>query len=176
MKKSLIVLAALGAFTSVASAQSSVTLYGRVDLSVAKYAGTEAKSMTNGSGSRFGVRGVEDLGGGMKALFQLEMGFDLDTGASKQYTGDYGSATPTAPTGAPVAGFNRRSVVGLETPYGTVTLGRDYTPLFYTAVTTDTIRGAQYLGNIQLLTSLLGGPERSARNSNAVIMHMCVWR
>lgn len=164
---------ALGA--SGAFAQSGVTLYGNVDASVVSSRsgapGTGALTAVTsgiGSSSHWGLRGVEDLGGGMKALFQLEMGFDLDTGASKQYTGDYGSATPAAPTGTAVAGFNRRSAVGLETPYGTVTLGRDYTPLFYTAVTTDTIRGAQYLGNIQLLTSLLGGPERSARNSNVL--------
>lgn len=165
---------ALGA--SGAAAQSSLTLYGNLDASVvssrsgASGMGTQTSLASGvGSSSHWGLRGTEDLGGGMRAVFQFETGFDLDTGASKPYTGDYGSATPTAPTGRQVIGFNRRSVVGLETPYGTVTVGRDYTPLFYTAVTTDTIRGAQYLGNIQLLTSLLGGPERSARNSNAFV-------
>ena len=64
MKKSLIALAALGAFAGAASAQSSVTLYGRVDLAVGKGVGTANKTINNGSGSRFGVRGVEDVGGG----------------------------------------------------------------------------------------------------------------
>ena len=81
MKKSLLALAVLGAFASVASAQSSVTLYGRVDLSVGKGPGTSAKQMANGSGSRFGVRGVEDLGGGLQALFNIEHRYNADTGA-----------------------------------------------------------------------------------------------
>ena len=127
MKKSLIVLAALGAFTSVASAQSSVTLYGRVDLSVAKYAGTEAKSMTNGSGSRFGVRGVEDLGGGLSAFFNLEHRYNADTGA--QTAGPIAaSATSNA---APLGRFwHGRSIVGLQGGFGKVTLGREYTTSF----------------------------------------------
>jgi len=83
MKKSLIAFAALATIAGTASAQSSVTLYGRVDLSVGKYAGTEAKTMTNGSGSRFGVRGVEDLGGGLSAFFNIENRYDADTGAQQ---------------------------------------------------------------------------------------------
>ncbi len=81
MKKSLLALAVLGAFAGVASAQSSVTLYGRVDLSAGKGAGVEQNSLANGSGSRFGVRGVEDLGGGLQALFNIEHRFNADTGA-----------------------------------------------------------------------------------------------
>ena len=114
MKKSLIVLAALGAFASVASAQSSVTLYGRVDLSIAKPAGGSAKNMQNGSGSRFGVRGVEDLGGGMSAFFNVEHRFDADTGASSD----------------PARFWFGRSLVGLQGGFGKVTLGREYTTAF----------------------------------------------
>ncbi len=114
MKKSLIVLAALGAFAGVASAQSSVTLYGRVDLSINKPTGTNAKGMTNGSGSRFGVRGVEDLGGGLSAFFNLEHRFNADTGAV--------SSTDRFWTG--------RSIVGLQGGFGKLTLGREYTTAF----------------------------------------------
>ena len=85
MKKSLLALAVLGAFAGAASAQSSVTLYGRLDLSVNKGVGQTAKNLSNGSGSRFGVRGSEDLGGGMSALFNLEHRFDADTGASQNF-------------------------------------------------------------------------------------------
>jgi len=127
MKKSLIVLAALGAFTSVASAQSSVTLYGRVDLSVAKYAGTEAKSMTNGSGSRFGVRGVEDLGGGLSAFFNLEHRYNADTGAQTAGPIAASATSNAAPLGRFWAG---RSIVGLQGGFGKVTLGREYTTSF----------------------------------------------
>jgi len=139
MKKSLIVLAALGAFASVASAQSSVTLYGRVDLSVGKNAGSTAKVMQNGSGSRFGVRGVEDLGGGMSAFFNVEHRFDADTGASQNFpaanAGFFGSsAAANAAAAAKSPNQNRfwagRSIVGLQGGFGKITLGREYTTAF----------------------------------------------
>jgi predicted porin len=127
MKKSLIVLAALGAFAGVASAQSSVTLYGRVDLSINKPTGSANKNMSNGSGSRFGVRGVEDLGGGLSAFFNLEHRFDADTGA--QSAGPIAaSATSNA---APLSRFwTGRSIVGLQGGFGKITLGREYTTAF----------------------------------------------
>ncbi len=127
MKKSLIVLAALGAFTTVASAQSSVTLYGRVDLSAGKYAGTKNKTMTNGSGSRFGVRGVEDLGGGLSAFFNLEHRYDADTGAQSAGAVAAGNTSNAAPLGRFWTG---RSIVGLQGGFGKVTLGREYTTSF----------------------------------------------
>jgi predicted porin len=114
MKKSLLALAVLGAFAGVASAQSSVTLYGRVDLSVGKGAGVEQVSLANGSGSRFGVRGVEDLGGGLQALFNIEHRYNADTGAQTN-----------------AARFwQGRSIVGLQGGFGQVVLGREYTPSF----------------------------------------------
>ena len=113
MKKSLIALATLGAFAGAASVQSSVTIYGRVDLSVAKNIGSSAKAMQNGSGSRLGLRGAEDLGGGMKAIFNIEHRFDADTGAN------------------PNARFwHARSLVGLQGGFGQITLGREYTTAF----------------------------------------------
>lgn len=114
MKKSLIALAALGAFAGAASAQSSVTLYGRVDLSINKPLGSSAKSINNGSGSRFGVRGVEDLGGGLSALFQIEHRFNADTAAFSDTTRMWGG----------------RSIVGLRGGFGQVVLGREYTTAF----------------------------------------------
>jgi len=114
MKKSLLALAVLGAFAGAASAQSSVTLYGRVDLSVAKNAGAANKAMQNGSGSRFGVRGVEDLGGGTSAFFNIEHRYNADTGAMSDATRMWGG----------------RSIVGLQGGFGKVTLGREYTTAF----------------------------------------------
>jgi len=114
MKKSLLALAVLGAFAGVASAQSSVTLYGRVDLSAAKGAGVEQVSLVNGSGSRFGVRGVEDLGGGLQALFNIEHRFNADTGAQSNSARFW--------TG--------RSIVGLQGGFGQIVFGREYTPAF----------------------------------------------
>lgn len=113
MKKSLLALAALTAFAGAASAQSSVTLYGRIDLSAAKNIGSSAKAIQNGSGSRFGVRGVEDLGGGLKVDFNLEHRYNADTGDSSASRFWHG-----------------RSVVGLRGGFGRVSLGREYTPAF----------------------------------------------
>ena len=86
MKKSLLALAVLTAVTGAASAQSSVTLYGKVDLGLVLDSGNaNGKSVRISSGvtggSRIGFKGVEDLGGGMKAAFQLETGYCADSAA-----------------------------------------------------------------------------------------------
>lgn len=155
-------------------AQSSVTLYGTVDAGVALLrsgapgVGT-VKAVTSGinSGSRWGLRGSEDLGGGMKALFQLEAGLELDTGAAKAFSGNPSTATPAAANGVSATGFNRRSYVGLQSDYGTLTLGRDYTPLYFAALATDIFRLGLF-GNLQTFVGPAGGSERFARVSNAV--------
>jgi predicted porin len=114
MKKSLLALAALAAFASAASAQSSVTLYGRVDLSVGKDSGVnDSKYLKNGSGSRLGLRGSEDLGGGLSAIFNIEHRFDADTGNSSAARFWHG-----------------RSFVGLKGGFGEVVFGREYTTAF----------------------------------------------
>ena len=84
MKKSLIALAVLAA-SGVAMAQSSVTMYGVADVGLVKSNGisaqmTSAGLMNNGT-SRLGVRGVEDLGGGLKASFNFEQGINQEDGA-----------------------------------------------------------------------------------------------
>jgi predicted porin len=94
MKKSLLALAVLSAFAGVASAQSSITLYGRVDAGYTRFdpknGNTSDISATSGlaagnlGGNRWGIRGSEDLGGGLKGVFVLESGFGLDDGTSGQ--------------------------------------------------------------------------------------------
>lgn len=121
MKRSLLALAVLGAFASAASAQSSVTLYGRVDLSAVKPIGTDAKAIANGSGSRLGVRGVEDLGGGLQAFFNLEHRLNADTGT---VTAEAAFANSNPATQNPF--WRGRSIVGLGGGFGRVTFGRDY--------------------------------------------------
>ncbi|WP_338416805.1 porin [uncultured Sphaerotilus sp.] len=113
MKKSLLALAVLGAFAGAASAQSSVTLYGKVDLALGKATGSADKQVRDGAGSRVGIKGVEDLGGGMKALFGFEHRFDPDTGTQN-------SANM----------WNGYSTVGLGGAFGSVNLGRQYTSSF----------------------------------------------
>lgn len=88
MKKSLIALAVLAA-SGAAMAQSSVTVYGRVDLSVGNLKELDKGSQTklfdgNLTSTRLGFRGSEDLGGGLKANFKIEHRFDADTGASEE--------------------------------------------------------------------------------------------
>lgn len=116
MKKSVLALAALSALAGVAHAQSSVTLYGRIDAAYAKRSGYSVPAGVNDTqSSRIGFKGVEDLGGGLKALFNVEAGLFSDTGA------------------ADTNFFSRRSVVGLQSDLGTVTLGREYSPSYLLA-------------------------------------------
>jgi predicted porin len=91
MKKSLIALALMGAFSGAAIAQSNVTLYGILDVNLQRNDPKEGNATSttgvNGghqSGNRWGVRGAEALGGGMSAIFTLEGGFDIDTGLQAQ--------------------------------------------------------------------------------------------
>ena len=118
MKKSLLALAVLGAFAGVASAQSSVTLYGTIDLS-AKYVkntGSDRRVSLSQDGinsSQLGFKGVEDLGGGLKAGFVLLSGINADTGTANAKF------------------WNRRATVSLMGNFGEVRLGRDYTPTFW---------------------------------------------
>jgi predicted porin len=118
MKKTLVAIAALAAF-GAASAQSSVTLYGRIDASIGNQKTTTGGvtvadpgvQISSGAhtGSRWGLRGSEDLGGGLKANFQLEQGFSIDTGAANN---------PNE--------FNRTAKVGLSGGFGSLDVGRQY--------------------------------------------------
>jgi GBP family porin len=123
MKKTLLFTLLTGIFSTAAHAQSSVTLYGLIDTGLTYVSNQRVGStgstghsnfqMTNGSvvPDRFGLRGIEDLGGGLKAIFTLENGFTLTNGA----LGQHGTL------------FGRQAFVGLSSDqYGTVTLGRQY--------------------------------------------------
>jgi general bacterial porin, GBP family len=126
MKKSLLALAVLGAFAGSAMAQSSVTLYGVADANFTSAKGGTNRLNSLGSGglngSRFGLRGTEDLGGGLKANFVLENGFSIDTGAQ----GNTGTATATQPTATGQRLFGRQAFVGLSGGFGEIRLGRQY--------------------------------------------------
>jgi general bacterial porin, GBP family len=130
MKKSLLALAVLGAFAGAASAQSSVTLYGRVDAGVQRneaginvgtatspiFRQESATSLDGGyaNGNRWGLRGSESLGGDLSAVFTLESGFNIDTGGSAQ-----GSAAVSNRL------FGRQATLGLSSrSLGTLVAGR----------------------------------------------------
>jgi predicted porin len=125
MRKSLFALSILGTFAGTVYAQSSVTLYGILDEGL--LVNTNAKNVVNGKnvggrqfsvdsnagtqGSRWGIRGAEDLGGGTRAIFVLESGINVSTGALAQGGTEFG----------------RQAYVGLANlSFGSVTLGRQY--------------------------------------------------
>jgi predicted porin len=157
MKKSLLALAALTAFAGVASAQSSVTLFGIVDANLrnVKNGTTSVKSMSQDgiASSRIGLRGVEDLGGGLRAGFWIEGATNPDTG------------TPGGQT------WQRRSTVSLLGSFGEVRLGRDYTPTFWNHTVFDPFgtNGVGSQTNLMLalgVTSVLGGGATTTVRAN----------
>jgi predicted porin len=125
------------AVSSAAFAQSSVTIYGKVDMGLSNaIGGTNAGALdllptqalakaetglNEASGSRVGFRGTEDLGGGLKANFTLEHRFKPDTGAES----------------VPGTFWAGRSIVGIEGGFGRVDMGRDYTAAFWPALAGD---------------------------------------
>ena len=123
MQPTLIAGAVLALTAGVAQAQSSVTVYGIVDAGVqytdkANAKGDSLTELNNGGRlpSIWGFKGTEDLGGGMKASFNLEGDFDSGNGASNRGAG----------TGLDRSPFARQANVGLSGGFGSVLLGRQY--------------------------------------------------
>ena len=128
MKKTLIALAAVAA-TGAAFAQSSVTIYGKVNVSLEKVTGADA-TMGDIHGSRLGFRGAEDLGGGLQAKFHIEHRFRPDTGADATFNPGGTNATTGVVTPASSTMWNGLSTVGVAGSFGEVRLGRYYSALF----------------------------------------------
>jgi predicted porin len=152
MKKSLIVLAALTGFAGVASAQSSVTLFGIVDLAarnVKNGGGTVSSLSPSGSAtSRLGLRGVEDLGGGMRAGFWLEGDLQADVGQSAGQS------------------WQRRSTVSLSGGFGELRLGRDYTPDFWNHTVFDPFATAGVGNSLNTFTAINNGTDLVRANNS----------
>ena len=114
MKKTSVALLALGAFAGAAHAQSSVTLYGIVDTGILinnNVKGLHEYALSQATSSRWGLKGTEDLGGGLSAIFDLENGYTTGTGALSQGGLEFG----------------RKAFVGLSSKqFGTLTAGRQY--------------------------------------------------
>ncbi len=150
MKKSLIALAVIG-FSGAAMAQSSVTLYGVADAGVGKMGKGKTEmissgTMNNGS-SRLGVRGVEDLGGGLKAGFNFETGLSLEDGATSTAGGGY---------------WGRAANLWLGGNWGTFKMGRTLTPSFYGVATWELTGTANY----SVIGNTYGVAGAGARNSS----------
>ena len=164
MKKSLIALAVLAA-SGAAMAQSSVTLYGVADAGVTYLNGNDNWSgVTSGNNltSRLGFRGTEDLGGGLKANFVLEGGFNLDNG-----DGASGYAGAKAGEGFQ---FKRRSTVGLAGSFGEVRLGRELSAA-YNATARYDVFGSVGIGQSRLWADggVLDASGTPATNQNAAL-------
>jgi len=125
MKKSLIALAVAGLMSGAAFAQSNVTISGVVDVGYSHRSDSASNAANrsafdNGiqSGSRINFSGVEDLGNGLKAVFVLETGLNIDRGGLSAN----GSSADR--------GFGRQTYAGLAGDFGTFVSGRVYTPQF----------------------------------------------
>jgi len=155
VKKLTLAALILGGFAATAQAQSNVTIYGIVDAGLVRESGGSAGSVTKltsgiGSQSRLGFKGSEDLGDGLAAIFQLEAGYKIDDGTID-------SANTL---------FNRQAFVGLKSKdLGTLTLGRQYTPLYNAMSQVADPFGAGYAGSIKNLFAAKGN---NTRTSNAV--------
>lgn len=151
MQKKLIALAVAG-LSSVAFAQSNVTVYGVADVAVgdgpgaAKFAAHANDFLTNGN-SRLGFKGSEDLGGGLKANFNFEQGINLANGATEAMT------------------WGRQAWVGLSGGFGQLQIGRNYTAGFTAAGYYELTGYANYTGlNIfGTATAFTGGTRNDAQ-------------
>lgn len=164
MKKLTLAAIFAGSFAALtAHAQSNVTIYGIVDAGIVRETGGAAGDVTKltsgiGSQSRIGFRGVEDLGGDLSAIFTLETGFRLDDGSL-----DNSSS----------ALFNRQAFVGLKSKsLGTLTLGRQYNPLYNAMSQVADPFGAGYAGNIK---NLFPAGGVNTRVSNAIVYSTPNW-
>ena len=168
MKKSLLAVAVVAALPAVAYAQTSVTMYGIIDANIGtQNAGgsTQSKFAIESGGqatSRFGLRGSEDLGGGLAAIFNIEAGYKTDTGAND------------------AAFFQRTAVVGLAGGFGTVRLGRTYSPGFLKQGSFDMLGYGLYGNhlNYSVHPGVLGGTSGtvgSVRYSNGIFYDSPNW-
>ncbi|MCP3720979.1 porin [Paraburkholderia sp. CNPSo 3281] len=144
------------AISTAAHAQSSVTLYGIIDTGLAYVhnSGGHSTQITTMSGSlagsRWGLKGSEDLGGGLKTVFQLENGFDPTNGTLGQNSRLFG----------------RQAFVGISSDkFGTVTLGRQYDPIVDQV---QPLTGDNYFGAIFAPPGDFDNYDNSIRINNAV--------
>jgi predicted porin len=181
MKKSLLAVAAMTAFAGAAQAQSSVSVYGILDVGYvgSSYQGTAATQSTYGAGlvapgsgvqkqttnafgqsaessSRLGFKGSEDLGGGRSAIFTLEIGVNPN---GNETTGGAIASTTGGGTGSGTfLAYNRQTFVGLkDNALGTAMIGTQYTPIFDVQSITDAAGNNNMVGNAIYSGSLQSG-------------------
>lgn len=153
------------ALGSVHASHAQVQVYGVVDIALSSYRGEgngTRTSLTSGGNqaSRIGFRGREDLGDGMYTGFDLEAGINADSGTGQP------TSTNNRPSGITKGAitFNRKSYVYVGGPFGTVRLGRDYTPGFWNLFAYDPFRVGVGIGGM----STHGTTTTGFRASNSV--------
>jgi predicted porin len=157
MKNSRIAAAALLASTGLASAQSSGTVYGRADLGLVVDSGVGAKTVRLPSGvakgCQLGFKGVDDLGGGYKAGFQIETGYCADSAIAGGLTPG-GSGGDAVGSSSFCSGSNnfmgRQSRLELSGPFGSLNLGRQFAAGYITMLRTD-----QFLGTAGQVNNII---------------------
>jgi predicted porin len=162
MKKSLLALAVLGAFAGAAQAQSSVQIYGSFDGGVRHQTNVDGaghnqlKMGSSGTynSNRIGFKGVEDLGGGMNAHFNLETGFNSGTGALNNTISQL---------------FDRTASVGLGGAWGNLDFGRQYSVAFRSIAVYDPFN-YKYTGIASAIpaTGTGAGALGNVRNNNDI--------
>ncbi|MGL4768278.1 MAG: porin [Formosimonas sp.] len=160
MKKTLLAAGLLAAF-GVAHAESSVTLYGHLNMALTKKGDSKIilKSQEYRYASHLGLTGKEDLGNGYSAIFKLEAELQPDIGS-----GAYGSDAKSL-------GFNRHSYVGLVTPYGAVRFGRSTSPFVNMWVGGNFAEGrgiGEFTGGVAGTGLRTTNPEVAVRWNNAL--------
>lgn len=173
MKRFLMGSALVLAGSGAAQAQSSVTLFGVMDLGIQATHGAGAgslKALSNGglSTSRLGFRGTEDLGGGLRAGFWLEGSLNPDTGTGR--ASNTNNQTSGAGTAGPLT-FDRMSFVSLShATLGEVRLGRDFIPTHYNSIYFDPFNanGVARAGNLTFAGAGTGPLSTAITGSNTV--------
>ena len=139
MKKNLLALAALTLVSGAALAQSSVTLYGVADVGIGKMSGQKVGMISgdavNNLTSYIGFRGIEDLGGGLKAGFRLEQYVNMEDGATASANGFLRQGNET---------YGRAANLWLEGGFGQFKMGRSETPSYNAALVWSIVGDANY--------------------------------
>lgn len=157
---------ALACISASANAQSSVTLWGILDAGV-RYS-TNANPARDGKfelsegpvfGSRVGIKGEEALGGGNTAFFELESGIDMGTGASLQPSASAGYTQQS--TNGQGRLFGRQAFVGIDTNFGAISFGRQYS-VGYQAMAVTQPFGNPNLDNLIIVANYTGNRQDNA--------------
>jgi predicted porin len=158
MKYKCLAAALFTALPLLATAQSGITIYGVADAAISTEdvdaPGQGRHTVINSgnqSASRIGFRGTEELGYGLKALFNIEAGLLIDTGAAD-----------------PAGLFQRRAVVGVQHEFGTLTIGREYSPIASVAAATDILGQGFYGSNLSAFGLSPDIPRLTRRLSNSI--------